>query len=66
MLLAVLIARDLAVSTKQRTWLRVVTGVVTTFITLADPLAASGWYEHPASNKLFAKTPCGLRAVGRG
>ena len=43
MLLAVLIARDLAVSTKQRTWLRVVTGVVTTFITLADPLAASGW-----------------------
>ena len=39
-LLAVLIARGPGRINQQRTWLRVVTGVVIAFITLADLLAA--------------------------
>src|SRR5215472_1688443 len=64
-LLAVLIAGDPGRIDRQRTWLRVVTGIVIAFITVASLLAAARLVvDILTSNKLFAHNPTGLLATG--
>jgi hypothetical protein len=64
-LLAVLIGGDPGRIDRQKTWLRVVTGVVIAFITLASLLAAVRLVvDILTSNKLFTHNPTGLLATG--
>jgi hypothetical protein len=64
-LLAVLIAGDPGRIDRQKTWLRVVTGLVIAFITLANLFAAIRLVvDILTNNKLFAKSPAGLLATG--
>jgi hypothetical protein len=64
-LLAVLIVGDPGRIDRQRTWLRIVTGVVVAFLTLANLLAAVRLIvEILTNNKLFAAHPGGLLAAG--
>ena len=64
-LLAVLIAGDPGRIDKQKTWLRIVTGAVIAFITLANLLAAARLVVAIlTNNKLFAAHPGGLLAAG--
>jgi hypothetical protein len=64
-LLAVLIGGDPGRIDRQKTWLRVVTGTVITFITVASLLAAVRLVvDILTSNKLFAHNPTGLLATG--
>jgi hypothetical protein len=64
-LLIVLIAGDPGRIDKQKPWLRIVTGVVIAFITLANLLAAGRLVvEILTNNKLFAAHPGGLLAAG--
>ena len=64
-LLAVLIAGDPGRIDRQKTWLRVVTGLVIAFITLANLLAAVRLVvDLLTSNKLFANNPAGVLAAG--
>src|SRR3984885_15762483 len=64
-LLAVLIVGDPGRIDRQRTWLRIVTGVVIAFLTLANLLAAVRLIvEILTNNKLFAAHPGGLLAAG--
>jgi hypothetical protein len=64
-LLAVLIAGDPGRIDRQRTWLRVVTGIVIAFLTAASLLAAARLVvDILTSNKLFAHNPTGLLATG--
>ena len=64
-LLAVLIAGDPGRIDRQKTWLRVVTGTVITFITVASLLAAVRLVvDILTNNKLFAHNPTGLLATG--
>jgi hypothetical protein len=64
-LLAVLIAGDPGRIDRQKKWLRVVTGVVIAFITLANLVAAVRLVvDILTSNKLYANNPAGLLAAG--
>ncbi len=64
-LLAAMIAGDPGRIDRQRTWLRIVTGIVIAFITLANLLAAGRLVaEILTNNKLFAAHPGGLLAAG--
>ena len=64
-LLAAMIAGDPGRIDRQRTWLRIVTGIVIAFITLANLLAAGRLVaEILTNNKLFANHPGGLLAAG--
>src|SRR5437762_13204105 len=64
-LLAVLIAGDPGRIDRQKTWLRVVTGLVIAFITVASLLAAGRLVvDILTSNQLFAHNPPGLLATG--
>jgi hypothetical protein len=64
-LLAVLIAGDPGRIGRQKTWLRVVTGIVIAFITVASLLAAVRLVvDILTSSKLFAHNPTGLLATG--
>ncbi len=64
-LLAVLIVGDPGRIDKQKTWLRIVTGVVIALMTLANLLAAARLVaEILTNNKLFAAHPGGLLAAG--
>ena len=64
-LLAVLIAGDPGRIDRQKTWLRIVTGVVIAFLTVANLLAAGRLVaEILTNNKLFAAHPGGLLAAG--
>ncbi len=64
-LLAALIAGDPGRIDRQKTWLRVVTGVVIAFITMANLLAAVRLVvDILTSNKLYANNAGGLLAVG--
>jgi hypothetical protein len=64
-LLAVLIVGDPGRIDRQKTWLRIVTGVVIAFLTLANLLAAARLVaEILTNNKLFAAHPGGLLAAG--
>jgi hypothetical protein len=64
-LLAVLVAGDPGRIDRQKTWLRVATGVVIAFLTLANVLAAARLVaEILTNNKLFAAHPGGLLAAG--
>ncbi len=64
-LLAVLIVGDPGRIDRQRTWLRIVTGVVIAFLTVANLLAAVRLIvEILTNNKLFAAHPGGLLAAG--
>ena len=64
-LLAVLIIGDPGRIDRQKTWLRIVTGVVIAFITLANLLAAGRLVvDILTNNKLFANNPGALLAVG--
>ena len=64
-LLAVLIAGDPGRIDRQKRWLRVVTGVVIAFITLANLVAAVRLVvDILSSNKLYADNPAGLLAAG--
>ena len=64
-LLAVLIAGDPGRIDKRKPWLRVVTGVVIAFLTLANLIAAGRLVaEILTNNKLFAAHPGGLLAAG--
>jgi hypothetical protein len=64
-LLAVLIVGDPGRIDRQKTWLRVVTGIVIAFITVASLLAAVRLVvDILTSNKLFAHNPTGLLATG--
>ena len=64
-LLAVLIAGDPGRIDRQKTWLRVVTGTVIAFITVASLLAAVRLVvDILTNNKLFAHNPTGLLATG--
>src|SRR5260370_4789631 len=64
-LLAVLIAGDPGRIDRQKTWLRVVTGTVIAFITVASLLAAVRLVvDILTSTKLFAHNPTGLLATG--
>ncbi len=64
-LLAAMIAGDPGRIDRQRTWLRIVTGIVIAFITLANLLAAGRLVaEILTNNKLFADHPGGLLAAG--
>ena len=64
-LLAVLIIGDRAASTRQKTWLQVVTGLVITFITPANLLAAVRLVvDILTSNKIYASNPGGMLAAG--
>jgi hypothetical protein len=64
-LLAVLIVGDPGRIDRQKTWLRIVTGVVIAFLTLANVLAAGRLVaEILTNNKLFAAHPGGLLAAG--
>ena len=61
----VLIAGDPGRIDRQKTWLRIVTGVVIAFITLANLVAAVRLVvDILTNNKLFANNPGGLLAVG--
>jgi hypothetical protein len=64
-LLGVLIAGDPGRIDRQKSWLRVVLGVVITFITLANMVAAARLVvEILSNNKLFANHPGALLAAG--
>ena len=63
-LLVVLIVGDPGRIDRQRTWLRIVTGVVIALLTLANLLAAGLVAEILTNNKLFAAHPGGLLAAG--
>jgi hypothetical protein len=64
-LLVVLIAGDPGRIDRQRTWLRIVTGIVIAFITLANLFAAVRLVvDILTNNKLFANNPSGLLATG--
>jgi hypothetical protein len=64
-LLAVLIVGDPGRIDRQRAWLRIVTGVVIAFLTVANLLAAVRLVvEILTNNKLFAAHPGGLLAAG--
>jgi hypothetical protein len=64
-LLAALIAGDPGRIDRQKTWLRIVTGAVIAFITVASLLAAVRLVvDILTSNKLFAHNPTGLLATG--
>jgi len=64
-LLAVLIAGDPGRIDRQKTWLRVVTGVVIAFITVANLVAAVRLVvDILTNNKLFASNAFGLLAAG--
>ena len=64
-LLAVLIIADPGRIDRQRTWLRVMTGVVIAFITLANTYAAARLIDDIiTNNKLFANNATGLLATG--
>ena len=64
-LLAVLIAGDPGRIDRQRTWLRIVTGLVIAFITLANLLAAVRLVvDILHTNKVFGHNPGGLLATG--
>jgi len=64
-LLVVLIVGDPGRIDRQRTWLRIVTGVVIALLTLANLLAAGRLVaEILTNNKLFAAQPGGLLAAG--
>ena len=64
-LLAVLIVGDPGRIDRQRTWLRIVTGVVIAFLTVANLLAAVRLVaDILTNNKLFADHPGGLLAAG--
>ena len=64
-LLAVLIVGDPGRIDRQKTWLRVVTGLVIAFITLANLFAAIRLiHDILTSNKLYANNPGGLLATG--
>ena len=64
-LLVVLIAGDPGRIDRQKTWLRIVTGVVIAFLTVANLLAAARLVaEILTNNKLFAAHPGGLLAAG--
>jgi hypothetical protein len=64
-LLAVLIVGDPGRIDKQKAWLRIVTGVVIAFLTVANLLAAVRLVvEILTNNKLFAAHPGGLLAAG--
>ena len=64
-LLAVLIVGDPGRIDRQKTWLRVVTGVVIAFLTVANLLAAARLVVAIlTNNKLFAAQPGGLLAAG--
>ena len=62
-LLAVLVAGDPGRIDRQKTWLRILMGVVIAFITLANLLAAVRlMVDLLTSDKLFAHNPIGLLA----
>ena len=64
-LLAVLIAGDPGRIDRQKTWLRIVTGLAIAFITLANLFAAVRLVvDILISNKLYVNNPGGLLAVG--
>jgi len=64
-LLAVLIAGDPGRIDRQKPWLRVVTGVVIAFLTVANLIAAGRLVaEILTNNKVFAAHPGGLLAAG--
>jgi hypothetical protein len=64
-LLVVLIAGDPGRIDRQKTWLRVVTGVVIAFLTVANLIAAGRLVaEILTNNKVFAAHPGGLLAAG--
>ena len=64
-LLAVLIIGDPGRIDRQRTWLRILTGVVIAFITLANTYAAARLIDDiVTNNKLFANNATGLLATG--
>jgi hypothetical protein len=64
-LVAVLIVGDPGRIDKQKTWLRIVTGLVIAFLTVANLLAAGRLVaEILTNNKLFAAHPGGLLAAG--
>jgi hypothetical protein len=64
-LLIVLIAGDPGHIDKKKPWLRIVTGAIITFITLANLVAAARLVvEILTNNKLFAAHPGGLLAAG--
>ena len=64
-LLVVLIVGDPGRIDRQKPWLRIVTGVVIAFLTLANLLAAGRLVaEILTNNKLFAAHPGGLLAAG--
>ena len=64
-LLTVLIVGDPGRIDRQRTWLRIVTGVVIAFLTVANLLAAVRLVaDILTNNKLFADHPGGLLAAG--
>src|ERR1700684_2329895 len=66
-LLAVLIVGDPGRIDKQKTWLRILTGVVIAVMTTANLLAAGRLVvEILTNNKLFADHPGGLLAAGGG
>ena len=64
-LLAVLIIADPGRIDRQRTWLRILTGVVIAFITLANTYAAARLIDDiVTNNKLFTNNATGLLATG--
>lgn len=64
-LLGVLIAGDPGRIDRQKTWLRVITGIVIAFITVANLLAAGRLVaDILTNNKVFANHPGGLLAAG--
>ncbi len=64
-LLVVMIAGDPGRIDRQRTWLRIVTGIVIAFITLTNLFAAGRLVaEILTNNQLFADHPGGLLAAG--
>ena len=64
-LVVVLIVGDPGRIDRQKTWLRVVTGVVIAFLTLANLVAAGlAVVEILTNNKVFAAHPGGLLAAG--
>src|SRR2546429_4816305 len=64
-LLAALIIGDPARIDRQKTWLRIVTGAVIAFLTMANLLAAIHlFHDILTNNKLFAANATGLLATG--
>ncbi|MGE5291546.1 MAG: hypothetical protein ACM3ML_30950 [Micromonosporaceae bacterium] len=64
-LLAALIIGDPGRIDRQRTWLRIVTGVVIAFITVANLFAAARlFHDIITNNKVFANNATGLLATG--